>query len=456
MKRIVAGLLLTGLALPAFGQSADSLMMLAHKLAKVGLESGKSYSDLKDLLKIGPRMTGTARADSAVEWAVRKMRSYEFDYVWKQPVEVPRWTRGRKEVAVAKVHWKTDTLTVTALGYSDRTPGGGVEDTVVMVRSLAELDSIGRGVESKIVFFNGEFDKSLINTFQAYGQAAQQRGRGPALASYYGAVGAIVRSMTAVTDDNPRTGMTQFPDSIAPIPCVAVSPVDADRLASKFGGEKPVRLMIDLRTKKDDPVISNNVIAELTGSEFPGEIILVGAHLDSWDLSVGAHDNGAGSVQVIEVLRLLKEIGYKPKRSVRGVLFMAEEMGGIGGIEYARMATWNNEKHVAAIESDRGGFTPRGISIQADEAKVKKYQSWAKYLEHIGADKLVKGYGGVDIGPLGETGTQLFGFLPDSHRYFDYHHSALDTIDNVNERELELGAVAMAIFVILLDQYGIQ
>ncbi|HMR57296.1 MAG TPA: M20/M25/M40 family metallo-hydrolase, partial [Cyclobacteriaceae bacterium] len=201
---------------------------------------------------------------------------------------------------------------------------------------------------------------------------------------------------------------------------------------------------------------SFNVVGEIRGSEYPDEIIVVGGHLDSWDMGQGAHDDGAGCVQSIEVLRLFKQLGYKPKRTIRAVMFMNEENGLRGGLKYAELAAKNKEKHVAAIESDRGGFVPRGFTVPTDASAKAKVRSWKPLLEPYGLTDFSSEGGGADIGPLANQGVPLIGFLPDSQRYFDYHHTAEDTIDKVNKRELELGAASMAALVYLIDQYGLK
>lgn len=437
-------------------QSPDPVKLdLAHRLVKEELTKGMCFPDLEELCRLGSRLTGSDQAQKAVAWGEAKMKAYGFDRVWLQPVTVPKWTRGKTEKAnLLQKGRKPVPLTVCALGLSPGTPAKGLEAGVIEVQSLKEADSLGGRLQGKIVFFNRPFDESLISTFACYGGAADQRSAGPSIAGKHGAVAVLVRSMTNRTDDIPHTGMVNYQKNLPEIPAAALSTRSADLLSSQLKTNPDTRVRLTLDCRNEAPVTSWNVIGEIRGTEFPDEIILTGGHLDSWDLGTGAHDDGAGCVQSIEVLRVLKSVGYKPRRTLRAVLFMSEEVGGIGGKEYGRIAEQSGENHIAAIESDRGGFTPRGHSIQLPDSTVKKYQDWVPYFSFFDADKLVRGGGGVDISPLEKTGTHLMGYTPDSQRYFDHHHAATDVIGAVNPRELKLGAAAMAVMVMLIDQEG--
>jgi hypothetical protein len=247
-----------------------------------------------------------------------------------------------------------------------------------------------------------------------------------------------------------------YAEGVTKIPAVAIATAHADRLSMMLMENRDLKFYFETycETLADAP--SFNVIGELKGSEFPNEYIAIGGHLDSWDLAQGAHDDGTGCVQSIEVLRIFKEMGYKPKRSIRAVMFMNEENGLRGGQEYAKQALANKHSHIAAIESDRGGFTPRGFSMSAPEWVKNKIRSWKPLLEPYGLTDFSQEGGGADIGPLGPQGTALIGFLPDSQRYFSYHHTPADTFDKVDKRELELGAAAMTALTYLIDQYGLK
>lgn len=423
------------------------------------LTEGKSYSMLEHLtLRIGHRLSGSPGAAAAVEWTRQVMSEFS-DTVWLQPVMVPHWVRGQKEIARIVNSKKRGTLdlSVCALGGSVGTGAGGISSGVVEVKNFDELKALGqKGVQGKIVFFNRAFDQTMINTFSAYGGAVNQRASGPSEAAKYGAVAAIVRSMGSGTEDYPHTGGLRYAANIAQIPAVAISTKDADMLSSYLQDEKDLQVYLETHCKSLPAAPSFNVIGEIKGTESPDEIIVVSGHLDSWDLGQGAHDDGAGCVQAMEVIRLFKELGIKPKRTIRAVMYMNEENGLRGGIEYAKQSELKKEKHLAAMESDRGGFTPRGFTMTGTDKAKSKVQSWKTLFEPYGLFDFGQEGGGADIGPLANQGVTLFGFLPDSQRYFSYHHTREDTFDKVNKRELELGAASMAALTYLIDQHGLN
>jgi Zn-dependent M28 family amino/carboxypeptidase len=295
-----------------------------------------------------------------------------------------------------------------------------------------------------------------MNTFEAYGGAVSQRGGGAAEAAKAGGVAALVRSMTTRLDDVPHTGSLNYQDGVPKVPAAAISTVDANLLSRLLAQGKNVRVALKLTCQTFPDAPSANVIGELTGTEKPEEIIVVGGHLDSWDKGTGAHDDGAGCVQSLEVLRLLKALNLKPKRTIRAVMFINEENGSRGGEAYGREAAATSKtRHIAAIESDRGGFSPRGFSVDMDSVRFARLASWAYLFKEIGADNIIRGGSGSDISPLVRQGVPGIGFVPDSHRYFDYHHSDNDVIEAVNERELNLGAAAMAILCYVIAQEGL-
>ena len=296
----------------------------------------------------------------------------------------------------------------------------------------------------------------LIQTFEAYGGCVDQRYSGAAEAAKYGAVGVMVRSMNLRLDNYPHTGSMSYGDLPVEkrIPAAAISTNGAEMLSTVLALNKDVKLYFRQTCKVFPDVQSYNVIGEIKGSEFPNEIITVGGHLDSWDLGDGSHDDGAGCVQSMEVLRLLKETGYKPKRTIRVVLFMNEENGLRGATKYAEVAKEKGEHHVFALESDAGGFTPRGFSFDCDEANFAQITSWKSLFKPYLIHYFEQGGSGADVGPLKGNGTVLAGLRPDSQRYFDHHHAENDTFEHVNKRELELGAATMASLVYLIDKYG--
>ncbi len=327
---------------------------------------------------------------------------------------------------------------------------------MVEVRSIAELDGAGADViKGKIVFLNFAMNPDYIETFRAYSESGIARWGAPAIAAKYGAVAAIVRSLASNPDDYPHTGVTVYNDSFPKIPAVAISTNDAIWLSGQLERKIPLTAFIQTHCKMLPDAKSFNVVGEISGSEFPKEIITVGGHLDSWDLAEGAQDDGAGVVQSIEVLRVLKALGIKLKRTTRAVLFMNEENGSRGGEKYAVLAKVNKEQHVFALESDAGGFTPRGFSLEVTDTQFDKINRWKSLFYNYGVYNFSRGGSGSDVGHLKGTGAALAGLSPDTQRYFDVHHAATDVFENVSRRELHLGALNMAALVYLVDKYGL-
>ncbi len=425
----------------------------------MSLLNGKSYEWLDYLSnEIGGRLSGSYEAQQAVEYTKVQLEELGLDKVWLQPVMVPKWTRGEREFAYIQTGpGETRNVNITALGGSVATPAGGTKAKVIEVQGVEQLKEYGReAIEGKIVFYNRPMRADLIHTFEAYGGCVDQRYMGAQEAAKYGAVGVIVRSMNLRMDDNPHTGSMSYGDLPVNkrIPAAAISTNDANYLSSLLSIQNDLELYFKMNCEQHEDVQSYNVIGEITGSVYPDEIMVVGGHLDSWDLGDGSHDDGAGVVQSMEVLRLFKELNYKPRRTIRVVLFMNEENGLRGGNKYAEVAKDKNENHVFGLESDSGGFTPRGFSITSNDSQFDQILSWQKLFKPYLIHYFEKGGSGADIGPLKDEGIVLAGLRPDSQRYFDYHHAANDTFDKVNKRELELGAATMASLMYLVDQHG--
>ena len=420
---------------------------------------GESYDNLRYLTgTIGGRLSGSPQAQQAVEWGKATMEKAGFDRVYLQEVMVPHWVRGGKEKGeIVGNKGKEIKVPVCALGGSVGT-GGKLKAGVVEVHSFDELKKLSDvAVKGKFVFFNRPFDDALIEPGMAYGRAGDQRRTGAIEAGRRGAVGALVRSLTAARDDNPHTGSMLYDPAVPKVPGAALSTLAADKLSLLLKANPDLQFELDMECTTLPDEKSYNVVGEIKGSKFPEEIITVGGHLDSWDLAQGAHDDGTGCVQSIEALRLLRAAGFKPERTIRAVLFMNEENGARGGNEYARLAAQNKEIHVAAIESDGGGFTPRGFNLEADAATMAKVAKWASLLKPYNVDEITAGHGGTDIAPL-EAAVHpkaLIGYKCDSQRYFDIHHTAADTFDKVNRRELEMGGAGMASLIYLLSKYGL-
>jgi carboxypeptidase Q len=428
---------------------------IVSSLLKKGLTEQEAYHNLAELTgTIGGRLSGSPQAAKAVKWGKNLMEKLGFQNVRLQPVMVPHWVRGKVEKAWIVRGKKKVPLAICALGGSVATPKKGITAEVIEVHSLAEAKALGSEAKGKIIFFNRPMDPTLVSTFAAYGGAVDQRGGGASAAASVGGVGALIRSMTLVVDNVPHTGVMHYQDSIPKVPTAALSTVAANRLSEelKRHPHRRVHFVLDCKTLPD--VKSANVIGELPGSEFPNEVIVMGGHLDSWDKGKGAHDDGAGVTQSIEALRLIKELGLKPKRTIRVVLFMNEENGSRGGEGYAAQLP-SKEKAVAAIESDAGGFDPRAFGVSADSVAFEKIASWASLLQPTDICSIRKGGGGEDISSLKDKGAALIGLVPSNQRYFDYHHSDKDVLANVNSRELELGAIAMASLAYFISEEGL-
>ena len=424
---------------------------LAEKIARKGLEESYAYTIVQKLTRLGGRLTASPQAAAAVELMRQEMQDLGFEKVHLEPTVVGRWVRGSiEEGRIISAALGSIPISVCALGGSEGTPEAGISAPVLEVESFEELRKFGEKARDRIIFFNRPMDPTHVDTFEAYGEAADQRVSGAVEAGKAGGAAALVRSLTLADNDFPHTGLMRYETGVARLPAISISTKGANILSQAL--EKDPELVVFLKTSSENlsPVTSYNVVGEITGSEKPQEIILLGAHLDSWDLGEGAHDDGAGCGQVIDALRLIKELGLRPKRTIRAVLFMDEEFGGTGGRDYARSELRKAETHLVAIESDRGGFLPLGFGIGGGDAVLNKVRPWEYLFKPLGLCWIRPGGGGVDIGPLAPSGTILMGLVPDSQRYYDFHHCSRDILEAVHPRELELGAVDLAIFSLVL------
>ena len=437
------------------GQINDSTKL--RSIYSYNLTQGNCYENLRSLCKdVGNRLSGSQSAQKAVEWAALLMANTKLDTVYLQKIMVPHWVRGNTE----SLSWKNKkgqniNINCSALGGSVGT-NGVLKGDVIEINNWNQLEEYGQKlIKGKVVFFNRPMNPTYISTGMAYGNCVDQRHNGASRAVEYGAIAVIVRSMTLKFDNNPHTGSMSYTDSTKKIPAVAISTKDAHELSEALKANNFKSISLELSCKQLPDTISYNVIGEIKGSIYPEEIILVGGHLDSWDIGEGAHDDGAGVVQSLQVLETFKKMNIKPKRTLRCVMYMNEENGNRGGEHYANMVRKNNEKHLFALESDRGGFSPRGFSIDGNKLQLEYLQTFKNLFEPYQLHIFSKGYSGVDIGPLKDGKLCLVGLVPDSQRYFDFHHSKEDVFENVHKRELELGASAITSIVYLVDKYGL-
>ena len=399
---------------------------------------------LDGLLRAAPkRLAGSTGSDAAVQWGLATMRSLGLENVRAEPCMVPHWVRGEERAEI--VGGPTQPLRVTALGGSIGTAPAGIEAEVVEVRSFEQLHALGETARGKIVFFNRPMPRALRRVGESYGQAVPQRSNGAIEAGKVGALAAIVRSVTTAIDGNPHTGAMRYDEAVTKVPAAAIATADAELLAAALQ-RGPVRVKLALGCTTQPDVPGANVVGELRGSTTPERIVVVGGHLDAWDLGDGAHDDGAGCIHALEAVRLLAACGIRPRCTIRVVLFANEENGLRGARAYAEAHRGEIAQHAAALESDSGGFLPQGLTTSLRDAAAAAMQQRLRPLQDVGAGTFLTGAGGcgADIGPLHELGVPCFGLLVDSHRYFDHHHTAIDTLAVVNERELALGAAVVA------------
>lgn len=429
---------------------------LAKEIVKTALVEGQGYKWLEQLCEIGPRLSGSAGYEDALNWAKKTFRQIGVDSVYLQECMVPHWVRGGIEEAILLdqhgIPYKQ--IAITALGGSDGTNGKEIREKIVMFDSFDDLKARPQDAEGNIVFFNNKFDQSLLNTFAGYSKGVQYRVFGAIEAAKAGAKAVLIRSVSSSNDNVPHTGVMRYIDSVKHIPAAAIGVRDANYLEQLFKEGKNLQLSLNLSCENLPDTEGWNIIAEIRGSELPNEIVAFGGHFDSWDVGCGAHDDGAPCIQTMEVLSLVRRMNITPKRTLRCVLFANEENGLRGAIKYGQIADSLKEFHLAAIESDRGGFTPRGFTTNADSSVMAKLQTWLPVLNNAQIEWIKNGGTGGDVAQI-KNAKALFGYVPDSQRYMDFHHSANDVFEGVNPREMELGSAAITILSLLLSEEGL-
>ena len=422
------------------------------------LTSYDSYNNLKELCTKAPgRLMGSKESELAIRILKTRVEKLHPDNCYLQNYISPSWRVKSPCEATVLYGTKKESLNVVNLGLSVSTSTNGITAEILEVQTLNTLDSLVVGcVKDKIVFFNRAMDNSKTTTFEQYGGAIDQRASGASKAAQYGAVGAIVRSLSTEHYDFPHTGVSRYKDGVTKIPNISISTNDADKLSRLNKENQNVKVWIKSDTEMIDSAHTANLIAEIKGNKHPEKIIVIGAHMDAWFNTPGAHDDGAGCEQMIDVFRIFKELKIKPENTIRLVLYMDEEMYQSGSKVYAESVGKEKKEHIVAIESDAGGLLPLGFGIEASDSVINVIKKLAEPLVDYGIYKTGKGHGGTDISPLKQFNIPLIGLVTNSQRYFEYHHSANDTVENVSRREMQLGSAAIASLVYLIDKNGIK
>lgn len=452
IQRALAGALVA--LLLAGCTTADRYKPCADRIIRESLTQNDSWLKMQDLCDgIGNRLSGSEGLERAIAWAAQTFQRDGQENVHTEKAMVPHWVRGQESATM--VEPRLLNLAMLGLGGSVATPAAGITAPVVMVRDEAGLDALGDGAKDKIVLFNNVMPPYDDVHGSRYGETVKFRGKGASLAARKGAVACLIRSVTAKSFRSPHTGAMHYDDGVAKIPAAAISTEDADIISRLLArGEKVVvRLKMEAHTEPDAP--SANVLAELRGTDRPEEVVVMGGHIDSWDVGQGAHDDGAGAVMCMEALNVLRKLNMHPRRTIRVVLFTNEENGLAGGKQYAKDHETEISNLIAAIESDAGGFAPESVSVDCKDASrqaraLAQVKDIAKLLRPLGVRKVSAGHSGADVGPMKEAGAMLMGFGTYGEKYFDYHHSQADTLDKVNPQELSRCVAALAVLTYVL------
>ena len=416
----------------------DAYRTAAGRIIGAALTSNKAYERLEYLTdRIGNRLSGSPNLELAIAWAMAEMKKDGLDNVRAEKVMVPHWVRGQESLEMlAPVSIK---LSMLGLGNSIATPAAGITADAVVVRNFAELDALGERVRGKIVVYNAPFTD--------YGATVQYRGTGASRAARYGAVAALVRSITPTSLETPHTGAMIYDPQQPKIPAAAITIEAAELLQRTYDRGEQISLRLKMEAKFLEDAESANVIAELKGSERPDEIVLVGGHLDSWDVGQGAHDDGGSCIAAWEAIRLLKELGLRPRRTIRVVLFTNEENGLRGGNGYRDAHRAELSKHIFVIESDSGIYRPEGFALAANAPLLVRSNltEIAKLLSGIRAGRIADNGEGADIGPMMREGVVGANLEVEGSHYFDIHHTQADTLDKIDPRDLSLCVATLAV-----------
>ncbi len=431
----------------------------ADRILKAALAGNDAYTKLQELCDgIGHRLSGSPQLDQAIHWAADTLKAEGQENVRLEKVMVPRWVRGQESLML--VEPREAPIAMLGLGGSVSTPPQGITAEVVVVRDEDEFEALGPGARGKIILFNNPMPPYDPETGAGYGTTVRFRSKGARIASEQGAVACLVRSVTAHSLRSPHTGGMRYGDAKVKIPAAAISTEDADMIARLQARGVSVVVTLKMQARTLEPVESGNVIAELRGSTHPEEIVVIGGHIDSWDVGQGAHDDGAGCVMAMEAINVLRRLNMIPRRTIRVVLWTNEENGLAGGRQYAKDHADELANHVAAIEADSGGFRPIGYSVDcADEQRLQiaagQLRDITSLLESIGATSVTTGHSGADVGPMKEAGVVLMGHRMEGSKYFDYHHTHADTLDKIDPAEMSQNVAVLAtVAYVLADMPG--
>ena len=443
IRRILPiALVIAVLGLPPMGLGAQSSAIpqdtreAAQRLMQAALESPVTWDRLADLVDtFGPRLSGSESLEAALDWILERMESDGLENVRAEPAMVPRWIRGNESLELL-APWPKK-MTMLGLGLSVSTPPEGIRAEVLVVNSFEDLEARAEEARGKIVLFDVPFT--------TYGETVQYRTRGASSAARAGAVASLVRSVTPYSMSTPHTGMMSYEEGVPEIPHAAITLEDAEMFHRMSDRGQRIEVLLRMEAKNEGMVSSRNVMAEIRGREFPDEVIVLGGHTDSWDVGQGAMDDAGGVVAAWEAVRLMKELGLRPRRTIRVVGWTAEEVGSFGGHAYAESPARDREEHIMGIESDSGVFSPLGFGFTGSDAAFSVVQEIGGILEPIGAGNITRGGGGADIGPMMQKGMAGMGLNVEPTRYFWYHHTSADAMDKLDPDELARCVAAMAV-----------
>jgi len=447
---VSAALAAASAALPGVAKSqiSDRQRADANRLIDAALRDSTAYSRLADLTdRFGNRISGSRALEDAISWILDQMKADGFANVRGEPAMVPHWVRGEESAAL--VTPRATPLHMLGLGMSVGTPPGGITAPVLVVNTFDDLQRHAADAKGKIVLFDYPFPTNVA-PMAGYRDAVAYRGGAPSAAAKVGAVAALIRSVTPLSMQNPHTGSTRYDSTVAKIPAAALSVEDAEMLhRMQSRGEKVmVTLKMSARQLPDAP--SRNVVAELRGSEKPDEVVVLGGHIDSWDVGQGAMDDGGCSVAAWEAVRLMKQLGLRPKRTIRVVLWTNEENGGRGGRAYRDAHDAELTKHSVAMECDNGVFRPNGVRFQGSDAGLAQVAKIGALLQRIGASRVEKGEGEADVGPILQRGVPGLALDVDDTKYFWYHHTAADMMTVIGREDLAKCVATMAVMAYII------